>query len=130
MGRLGAVVEQGSLENIDWKKDYIGTIVVFHKDLQYNVPSMRKKDYGTAFISCEETHKIFQLNVWVHPAKLGGMNVGDMVRFKISIDHSWSWPVAHDVRLIDSETVKKSQEALGLTKPGVGPQVHVAGQAQ
>lgn len=82
---------------IDWNKTYVGTIKWFHKE--NSVPaSLRKKDAGCGFITCEETHKMFERDVWVYPSKLEGFKIGDTVRFKVSIDHWWSYPTAHDVK--------------------------------
>ena len=44
------------------------------------------KEKGFGFVACDETHKIFQRDVFAHHSKIGGFAVGNLVRFRICVD--------------------------------------------
>lgn len=88
-------------KDIDWKATYVGIIrTLWHggKDSIFSVPSLQNKDPGGAFIVSGDAHKVFKLDIWAYPSKLGAFKVGDVVKFKVEIDSFWSYPCAYDVR--------------------------------
>jgi len=92
---------------IDWKREYLGTIKWFHKETGIT-ESMRKKDPGDGFIECEETFDLFGYDVWVYPRQCAGFNMGDEVYFTVDIDHYWSWPCAHNLRLAKAKEIPQA----------------------
>lgn len=98
--------------------------------------SMRQKDPGWGYIACRETYKMFERDVWAYPAQLQGYKVGDVVSFKVSIDHWYSWPVALNIQpavaplpYVSVATVSSPQECAGSRPVVVEPDVEAAAAA-
>jgi len=112
---------------INWNKIYVGTVKSYYRP--EDVPSsMRRRDLGYGWILCEETHRIFEHDVWAYPSQLTGFRFGDVVEFRLSICPFWSYPCANDIRL-----VKRVADAARPQGPGAInrlPQVQRAAEVQ
>lgn len=86
--------------NIDWTKTYKGTVKLYYRPTDVPV-SMRRRDLGYGWICCEETHQIFERDIWAYPSQLTGFRFGDVVEFRLSICPFWSYPCANDIRLVE-----------------------------
>jgi len=68
-----AFAKSAAVEDAELKW-YVGKIKSFSKD----------KGYG--FIECDETHRLYNYDVFLHFSKLRDFKIGDWVRFKIFVD--------------------------------------------
>jgi len=85
--------------DLDWNATYVGVIRLLYKEK--NIPaSLNKRDAGWGYIACKETEKLFGRDVWAYPSQLGGYKIGDIVKFRVSIDHWWSWPIALGIEYV------------------------------
>lgn len=97
------VADLAARDDVDMKKVFVGKIMYFDSDPNKWLPaSFAKRDAGCGWISCEETRKLFGRDIWAYPSQLKGYKLGDVVRFRVKIDHWWSWPTAVELRPVDA----------------------------
>lgn len=114
-------------KQVDWTKTYVGTVLGHYKHSDVPV-SMRRRDLGFGWISCEETFQLFEANVWAYPSQLAGFRPGDTVVFRLSICPYWSYPVANDILLV--KRVADSALPRGLAAARSQPELTRAAQVQ
>eukprot|EP00927_Polykrikos_kofoidii_P078730 TRINITY_DN75545_c0_g1_i1.p1 TRINITY_DN75545_c0_g1~~TRINITY_DN75545_c0_g1_i1.p1 ORF type:complete len:358 (+),score=58.87 TRINITY_DN75545_c0_g1_i1:66-1139(+) len=70
------------------------------------------EEKGFGFIECEETHQIFNRDVFLHHSQLSGFAVGDKVQFRVSVDTK-GLPKSYDLARVDIDP--SGDRAMALT---------------
>jgi len=97
MGRMREFRTKLAGAEINWTKIYVGRIVRLFRETGPLPASFQRRDPGWCFIDCEETHQVFGYDIWAYPSQVAAFRLGDIVSFKIRMDHWWNYPVAYSI---------------------------------
>lgn len=118
-GRLRDMAMNLGGKEIDWGKTYTGRIVRLFRETGPLPQSWNHKVPGLCFIACDETHKLFQHDIWAYPSQVVNRKIGDMLSFKVRLDHWWNYPVAYEIRYLPEASKATNGQAASRLKQGV-----------
>jgi len=118
-GRLREMAMNLGGKEMDWGKTYTGRIVRLFREAGPLPASWAHKVPGLCFIACEETYRLFEHDIWAYPSQVMNRKIGDMLSFKVRLDHWWNYPVAYEIRYLpELDKPSKDGQAAPRLRPG------------
>lgn len=88
--------------------EYVETLVGENHKFVGIVKSFNPSN-GFGFIACEETHRIFGRDVFLHQSQLSDFGLGDAIKFRLDIDPVKGTPRARDLSKAPPGTLERIQ---------------------